>query len=253
MQQLHEDFWNFRGVFRIARLIDIGTQISLVQRRNGRFLVLDSYTLEGADREALMRLTNGGRLIDAVLNLHPFHTLHVEAMHRLLPEAKLYGTQRHKATAPQLPWQAGLIEAAETQALFVDDLEFTVPAGIDFISADPTVHTSSVLVRHKVSRIVHVDDTLTLLKPPGFLAKILPRPHLRFHPMLSKALRRERGAADAFAGWANNLAQGWADTEVICAAHSDVRRLSTGEWERGVNAALNAAAKTLNAHKARFG
>ncbi|MGF7150288.1 hypothetical protein FHS96_003946 [Sphingomonas zeicaulis] len=60
MQQLASNFWNFRGVFRIAKLIDVGTHMSLIRRGNGRFLLIDSYAVTGADRDSLLQLTDGG-------------------------------------------------------------------------------------------------------------------------------------------------------------------------------------------------
>ena len=74
--QLSDDFWNIRGSFKIAGLIDIGTQASLIRRENGKFVFLDSYTLGGAVRKEVDELTNAGEDVEAVLNLHPFHTIH---------------------------------------------------------------------------------------------------------------------------------------------------------------------------------
>ena len=45
--QVAENFWNIRGSFKVAGLVDIGTQASLVRRSDGKFLMLDSYTLSG--------------------------------------------------------------------------------------------------------------------------------------------------------------------------------------------------------------
>lgn len=53
MQQLAHDFWNLRGTFKVAGLLDVGTQLSVVRRSNGRFLVLDSYTPSEPQRQAL--------------------------------------------------------------------------------------------------------------------------------------------------------------------------------------------------------
>ena len=71
--------------------VDIGTHMSLVQRANGRFVVVDGCALDDAQREAVMSLTGNGERVDAVVHVHPFHTLHVEATHRLFPSA----TARH--------------------------------------------------------------------------------------------------------------------------------------------------------------
>lgn len=253
MDRLHDDFWNFRGSFRIAKVVDIGTHMSLVRRRNGRFLVLDSYELKDEDRDQLLALTDGGALIDAIINVHPFHTLHCAALHALLPGARLIGTRRHHQQQPDLGWAPGLIEDPATQAEFADDLEFSIPRGVDFISADDKVHVASVVVRHRASGIVHVDDTINVFEPPALLSAILPEPRLRFHPMLSKALQPRSGAADDYARWARELAHDWADTRTVCTAHTAVRTLPPGGWETEILGALRDVDKTLDSHRATHG
>lgn len=253
MDRLHDDFWNFRGSFKIAKVIDIGTHMSLVRRANGRFLALDSYDLGESDREGLLALTQGGTLVDAIINVHPFHTLHCAALQSVLPAARLIGTQRHLQERPDLSWEAGVIEDAATQAEFAEDLEFSVPSGVDFISADDKVHVASVLVRHRASQIIHVDDTINVLVAPALLSAILPEPRLRFHPMLAKALEKRPGAADDYARWARALARDWADTRTVCTAHSAVRTLPPGGWETEILKALRDVGKTLDSHRATYG
>lgn len=253
MEQLDNAFWNFRGHYRFAGIVDLGTQMSLVRRGDGHFTLLDSYALEGDDRAALLALTDGGRAIDTVINLHPFHTLHCAAVHAMVPHAQLFGTRRHHQKLPELPWVEGLVEDTAVQAGFADTFDFSVPPGVDFICSDQSVHVASVLARHRASGIVHVDDTLNVFKGPGLLRAILPEPRLRFHPMLSKALQKRAGAADDFARWARDLAERWADTPVVCAAHSDIHRHEPDEFRREMLAALDAASGTLDKHRQTFG
>lgn len=253
MQQLADTFWNFRGSFRIAKVFDVGTQMSLVRRANGRFLLLDSYNVEGDDRKKLLALTDRGTAIEAIINVHPFHTLHCRAMHELAPSARLIGTGRHKAHVSELPWEDGVIEDAATQSEFADDLEFSVPGGVDLVPDDDSVHAGSVLVRHRKSGIVHVDDTLNVIAAPGILKRILPQSNLKFHPTMPKALEKHSGAADAFAAWARDLAESWSDTRIVCAAHSAVRRLPRDGWRNEVLAALAGMEKTLDKHRTEYG
>ncbi len=253
MQQLANDFWNLRGTFKVAGLLDVGTQLSVVRRSNGRFLVLDSYTPSETQRQALLGLTAGGTLVDAIINVHPFHTLHCEPLHQLLPAARLIGTRRHLQQAPHLPWDPHVIEDVETQADFADDLDFTVPAGLELVPADDNVHASSVLVRHRRSGIVHVDDTLSVLAAPGTLGKWLPQSGLKFHPTLSRALQPRAGAADAFERWARALAERWAGTPYVCAAHSAVRELPADGWRDEVLKALHHVQGKLRRHRHRYG
>lgn len=114
-------------------------------------------------------------------------------------------------------------------------------------------YVTPVLVRHRPSRIVHVDDTLNVLQRPGLLGRLRPQSKLRLHPLLAKALHPTASAADAFEGWARNLAEHWADTPVVCAAHSAVRRLPPGGWRKEVLSALDAVDKTLIAHRLSHG
>lgn len=252
MKQLAENFWNFRGSFKVAKIIDLGTQMSLVRRTSGRFTLIDSYGVSGADREALLEMTENGAAIDTIVNVHPFHTLHCAAAHELAPRAKLFGTRRHREQAPELPWEEETVENAATQAQF-EDLDFSVPAGLDLVTGDDSVHAASVLVRHRPSGIVHVDDTLMVFAAPGPLGSILPQSRLRFHPMVGKALQHRSGAVDDFVAWTQDLAQTWATTPIVCAAHSAVRHLPPGGWRDEVAHALSAIRKTLDQHRARHG
>jgi hypothetical protein len=222
--------------------------MSLVRREDGRFVLLDSYDLDEEDKEQLFRLTDGGKAVAAILNLHPFHTLHCKAIHELLPHAKLYGTARHHARQPGLPWEPEATESAEAQGLFSDTFEFDIPRGVDFISADEKVHVGSVLARHRASRILHVDDTLNVFRLPGLLKLFLPGPRIRFHPMLRKSLQQRPGAGRDYADWARDLAQRWADTTTVCAAHSAIHRIAPGQFERETLAALAAVEDLLIAH-----
>lgn len=253
LEQLHRDFWNFRGSHKIAKIIDIGTHMSLVRRANGRFVVLDSYGLDDDDLARLRALTGDGQQVDAIVNLHPFHTLHCTAVTEALPGARMIGTRRHLSQLPDLPWDPCVIEDAATQSEFAEDLAFSIPSGVDFISADDKVHVGSVVVRHRASGIVHVDDTINVLVPPGILSAVMPDPTLSFHPMLPKALEKRSGAADDYARWASNLASDWSETPAVCAAHSAVRQLEPGGWKTEILAALDKVEGTLAKHRETYG
>lgn len=252
MEQLHQDFWNFRGSFKIAKIIDIGTHMSVVRRANGRFLVLDSYSLDNDDLAQLRALTGDGQLVDAVINLHPFHTIHCPALSEALPGARLIGTARHRAQVTDLLWDPALIEDPATQAEFAEDLDFSIPDGVDFISANEKVHVGSVVARHRASGIVHVDDTINIFVAP-VISAVLPEPRLSFHPMLAKALQKRSGASDDYARWARGLAREWQGTPVVCAAHSAVRHLDPGGWEAEILAALANVENTLARHRNTHG
>ena len=220
MLRIADDFLNIRGSFKVGGLIDLGTQCSLVRRASGKFVFLDSYTLSGKVQRDVDALTNGGKDVEAILNLHPFHTVHVRAMHERYPKARLYGTARHLSRLPDLPWEKTRTEQARLHKLFEADFEFSVPRGVDFISANENVHFSSVLAFHRASRTIHVDDTLMYVRLP-LPARVLGfQDTLLFHPTLRQALEKRNGAGRDFREWAEELAADWRDAENLCAAHT---------------------------------
>jgi len=253
IEHLADNFWNIRGDFKISHVINIGTQMSLVRKPDGSFILLDCYELDEPDREELMALTYGGSLIDAVLNVHPFHTVHCEFIQKLLPHARLIGTRRHHQELPDLPWDPALIEERSTQQQFADHFDFSIPAGVDFVPEDESVHVSSVLVRHRESRILHVDDTLMFLDLPSLVEKLLPGPRLRFHPKLAEGLEKRPGSANDYIAWAKDLAQDWADTTIACVAHNGIFRLSGETFAEAIEEALEQASDTLEDHRKTYG
>lgn len=252
MKKLASTFWNIRGVHRIGGVLDIGTQMSIVQREGGGFVVIDGCALDNAQRAAVMALTEDGAQVDAVMHVHPFHTLHVEATQRLFPAATLYGTARHHKLAPSLPWSPKPVEEWKDDHPLADLFELSVPDGVVFVCPDERVHVASVLVRHRQTGIVHVDDTFNVMAAPGFLRDVLPVSSLRMHPMLGRALQKKPGAAEAYAEWATTLAADWADTRFVCAAHSAVRILPAGGFLREVTLALAKVSTTLDRHRERY-
>lgn len=249
------NFWNIRGDFKIGGILNIGTHASIVRCTNGKFVLLDAYTLHGKLKNQVDALTNNGADLEAIINLHPFHTIHVQRVHELYPNAKLYGTQRHHDKFSELPWQPQLTESNEFAALFADDFEFSVPAGVDFISNNENLHFSSVLAYHKASKTIHSDDTLMYLKFPSIIG-VLKKPEISFHMTLPQTLEKRSGAALDFRNWATQLTVKWADAENLCAAHSATlqghKSLSPSIAEK-IASALKKVEKTLQAHERKFG
>lgn len=253
MDHLADDFWHIRGAFRIAHVVNVGTHMSLVRRPGGSFVLLDSYAPTPDEHDALMTLTDGGARIDAVINVHPFHTVHCAFVDELLPHARLIGTRRHHERLPHLDWDPALIEDRATQREFADVLDFSIPTGVDFISTDDDVHVGSVVVRHRASGIVHVDDTLNVLDLPSLVQAVVPGPALRFHPKLSDGLEKRAGAADDYIRWASDLARDWADTSIVCAAHNGDYRLDDQTFGEAIDRALDHASGTLDQHRSTYG
>lgn len=227
---LGHGFWNVRCTMKIGGILNIGTHVSIVRKKSGRFLILDSYTLNGEIKDQVMGLTDDGRLVDAVLNLHPFHTLHCDAMARDFPWAKFYGSERHRRVCPGVPWEGEAVESPEVAGQFEEDLLFSLPQGIDYISADENVHAGSLLAYHPESGALHVDDTFNVLPVPPVLRRRIPK--LLLHPTLKKALKTHDGALDEFCSWLEALGRDWAGVRALCAAHNGVQRFREGEFTR---------------------
>ena len=253
---ISEDFWNFRGSYKIGGVLDVGTHCSLVRRNSGKWVMLDSYSLGRRARQQVAELTDDGNDIEAILNVHPFHTVHVERMHELYPQAALYGTARHHARYPDLPWKKSRTEDDELHQKFSADLEFSVPRGVDFIPEDENLHFSSVMVFHPASRTLHVDDTLNYLRLPSLMRAVGLGDSVAFHPTLAKVLERRAGAAQEFRQWAQDLVERWQSAENLCAAHTAalLARDNAGaslheRWQQ----ALDKIEGTLEAHQKKYG
>ena len=252
--QVAEDFWNIRGTFRVGP-IDIGTQASLVRRPSGRFVMLDAYTLQGEVEREVLGLTDGGQAIEAVINLHPFHTIHCKRVNGQLPHARLVGTARHAAKAPGLPWDALTSDDPALHAEYADVLEFSVPRGVELIPANEALHFASVLAYHRASRTLHVDDTLSYLKLPG-VARLVGWPDvLAFPPTLGQVLEKRAGAAADFRAWVEETLQRWGDAAHLCTAHAAI--LSPKEGEDPIRdrilAAYDRVKRTLTSHERTYG
>ncbi|WP_374300586.1 hypothetical protein [Paracoccus sp. (in: a-proteobacteria)] len=248
--ELGNGFWNIRGTLRIGGLVNVGTQCSLVRLSSGRFVFLDSYAFGEQVADQVMALTDGGRAVEAVLNLHPFHTLHCKTMHEMFPQAQLFGSDRHHRKWPDLPWQPEAVESPKVASRF-SDLRFSLPDGIDYICQNERVHAGSLLAFHPASGTLHVDDTLNVLPIPALLRRLLRMPRLGFHPTLGQALQDRPGAAQDFRAWALRIAEDWRDTRTVCAAHSATLAIKPGSFPDHIRTALARAEPALKRFEAK--
>ncbi|WP_295042545.1 hypothetical protein [uncultured Paracoccus sp.] len=247
---LGNGFWNIRGTLRIGGIVNVGTHSSLVRLASGGFVFLDSYGFGDHVARQVMALTDKGREVRAILNLHPFHTLHCETMHRMFPQALLFGSDRHHRKWPALPWQPEAVESPHVAAQF-PDLRFSLPDGIDYICQNDRVHAGSLLAYHPASGSLHVDDTLNVLPIPGLLRRLLRMPRLAFHPTLGLALQDRPGAARDFRAWALRIADEWRDARTVCAAHSAALSIRPGSFPTHIRHALDRAEPALKRSEAR--
>lgn len=246
IHDLGKGFWTIRGDLKMGGVLNVGTQAALIRLSGGGFAMLDSYPLTGAIRERVMQLTDQGQAVRAVLNLHPFHTLHCASIAQDFPDAKLYGSKRHWAKHPTLAWQAEPVESPQVAAMFADDLSFSMPAGIDYISNNESVHAGSLLSWHKASKTLHVDDTINLIPVPRLLKRFFPKPRVFLHPTMSKALLPETGSVCDLRNWVQDLAAQCQDLRHLCAAHSGLRSFKSGEFSQELLAAFRRIEDKLN-------
>ena len=253
--EVADGFWNIRGSFMIAGIYDLGTQASLVRRASGKYVLLDACALTDQSLRWLRAQTGDGAELEAVLHLHPFHTLHVRSAHEAFPRAKLYGTARHHAKLADLPWETLLTEDAALHAAFREDLGLSVPRGVYFIPRNENLHFASVLAFHHASKTLHVDDTLLYLRVPWPFRLFKPDV-TRLHPTLAKVLEHRAGAAAEFRAWCRELVESTRDVQNLCAAHSTVllsRENKGASIVTRVEAAVRNAESTLAAHERTHG
>ncbi len=250
-----DGFWNIRGSFKVGGLVDVRTHCSLVRLASGKFVFLDAYALPDEVKAWVDAQTDGGKAVEAILNLHPFHTVYVRKKLRMYPHAKLFGTVRHHGKHDDLPWEE---EHAETESFaerFAADFDFTVPRGVELVPDDENLHFSSVLAIHRASKTLHVDDTLNYARLPKILSG-LKKDVLRFHPTLGKVLERRAGAVKDFRAWAEELIERLRDVDNLCTAH--VGNLLASENDgpsiaARVRKAYDKLDGTLSKHASRYG
>lgn len=234
-------FWNIRGTFRLGGVLNIGTQCSLVRLTSGRFVFLDSYTLTDDVRAQVMSLTNNGQDVEAVLNLHPFHTVHCAQMAKDFPQAIFYGSSRHQKKVSGVEWADDLVESDKLAERY-PELKFSISQGLHYIAPNEMIHAGSLLAFHPASKSLHVDDTF-MSPPTKLLEAVLPE--LLLHPTTKKALKNEPNAGKQYCDWASNLAHEWREVRNFCAAHSYLVTFKDGEFEKALLKAIEKARPKL--------
>jgi len=212
-------FWNVRAPFKVNIsniTLEIGTQMSLVKLRTGRFILIDTVDVDQQLRAEIDGLTKNGTLIDAILATHPFHTTYFPVFYNIYPKVAFYGTPRHLRLQPQIPWRGSLWDCANRQK-WLPELHMRIPRGAEFTAPIPesSNHFTCIHVFHEASRTLHVDDTVTYNVP--FSGNML------FHPsLLTDGLYKIPESPDTFRDWMQKLIVDW-NFDNICAAHNGVK------------------------------
>lgn len=222
LHPIGDSFWNIRSEFRLKKIIDIGTHMSIVRLRNGKYLVIDTVPLEDGLREEIDSLTNRGENIEAVIATHPFHTLAFPGFYQAYPKAPYYGTPRHLRIQPDIPWAGNIRDHLNK---WEDQVFMRIPDGAEFVQPLPeeSNHFNSVWVFVPSARTLHVDDTVLNISDPNFLLRIVGvrGNQLFFHPSIrGPGLYPTPQAPDQFKSWLEAVIRDW-DFDTICVAHKD--------------------------------
>mmetsp|Transcript_6163 Transcript_6163/g.10628 ORF Transcript_6163/g.10628 Transcript_6163/m.10628 type:complete len:282 (+) Transcript_6163:193-1038(+) len=217
-------FWNLRAHFKIlGGLLDLGTHMSLAKLSSGNFLVIDTVNLTPEGKAELDKLTDNGRLIEAVVATHPFHTLAFPSFYKAYPAPKYYGTPRHLRNIKEIPW-AGDVNVATVRSQWEPDVYMRIPAGAEFVAPVPekSNHFSNVFVFHKPSKTIHNDDTVLVSHNPPWILRLLgfKDGSMFFHPSLKgPGLYHTPEAPAQFRCWVKSIIEDW-DFENLCTAHN---------------------------------
>ncbi|KAJ3222357.1 hypothetical protein HK099_002394 [Clydaea vesicula] len=222
LNQIGTNFWNIRAPYKMLGIIDVGTHMSIVRKRDGRFICIDTVNLDGELLNEINQLTENGDLIDAVIATHPFHTEAFPKFYQHFPKPKYYGTPRHLRTIQEVPWTAELL-SDESLTLFEPDLYLRIPAGCEYVDPKPktTNHFSNIFVFHPESKTLHNNDTILVYQNPGFLLSFFAKDgEVKFHKsMCSSGLYPTKEAPLQFKAWLEKLLNDW-DFDNICSAHN---------------------------------
>eukprot|EP01097_Dermamoeba_algensis_P011023 TRINITY_DN8388_c0_g1_i1.p1 TRINITY_DN8388_c0_g1~~TRINITY_DN8388_c0_g1_i1.p1 ORF type:complete len:306 (-),score=54.00 TRINITY_DN8388_c0_g1_i1:77-922(-) len=216
-------FWNIRGSFKIALgLVNIGNHMSILKLNNGKFLVIDAIPLTDSIKAGIDSLTENGKLIEAVVATHPFHTLAFPGFCAVYPNVPYYGTPRHLRNQPQIPW-VGSVDDCAVRKKWSPEVEMRIPAGAEFVAPQPEKynHFSSVFVFHAASKTFHVDDTIMYAESPGLLLRLagFKEGSMAFHPTIKNVgLLPNPEAPYQFRDWLAGVINDW-DFDNICTAH----------------------------------
>ncbi|CAF3700073.1 unnamed protein product [Rotaria socialis] len=219
-------FWHVRGHFKVLKVVDIEAQMSIVQLSNGKFLIIDTINMNDRLRQEIDNLTSNGDNIEAVIGVHPFHTLSFPSFYQAYPKAAYYGTPRHLRRLTGISW-AGDLNDSSVRKQWEPDVEMRIPAGAEFINPQPesTNHFISVFVYHSASQTLHVDDTIMYTEKPGFLLRLMGCRDgaIAFHPAIKTfGLQQTREAPYLFRDWLCHVICDW-PFENMCCAHMGVK------------------------------
>ena len=163
------NFWNVRSKLLYKGIVDIGTQMSIIRLINEKFIILSTIPLNQLMKQEIKELTNNGTLIEAVIATHPFHTLSFISFYETFQNENTsiayYGTPRHLKIIDKIPWKGSISDENIRNQWINDSIHMKIPNGCEFNEPKDTNHFSSVLIYHKISNTIHIDDTFLYTNP----------------------------------------------------------------------------------------
>jgi len=220
-------FYNVRASFKLfSGILDIGTHMSLIRLKSGKFLVIDTVPLDFDLHREIDLLTESGTLIEAIVATHPFHTLAFPEFYAAYPNVPFYGTPRHLREQKKIPWK-GDVNDIETRCKWEPEVQMRIPDGAEFVAPVPESfnHFSCVWVYCPEARTIHVDDCINYFETQsgGVTASLLrisgKKGGMEFHMALKgPGLHPTTEAPVLFKKWVQNILQDW-DFDNACCAH----------------------------------
>ncbi|KAL0482021.1 peroxisomal biogenesis factor 6 [Acrasis kona] len=214
------NFWNIRGDFKVLYVVNVHTQMSVIQLPNGKFLLIDTIELTDDLRSALDRMTDSGRKIEAIVGVHPFHTTYFKKFYDAFPSVPFYGTPRHLRNIKDVQWQGDLMNE-EVRNRWNPDVEIRIPDGAEFEYPEPesTNHFASAWVYHRPSGTIHIDDTVVYADEDSVALRIfgIHKGDMMFHPSINSGLKQYEKAPYAFRDWVLRVIKEWNFDNIVCA------------------------------------
>mmetsp|Transcript_1561 Transcript_1561/g.2793 ORF Transcript_1561/g.2793 Transcript_1561/m.2793 type:complete len:319 (-) Transcript_1561:317-1273(-) len=224
-------FWNCRVDFIVFK-VNIKSHMSVARLSNGDFVSIDAVTLSSKAKSELDQLTQNGEKLVGCLHTHPFHTMAIPAFHAAYPgtdHRKYYGCPRHlkkireDSSGAPITW-AGDLNTCAARDRFLPDLEMRIPAGSEFVNPKPpnANHFSNVFVFHPASKVVVQDDTVTYIRKPLIVMRVLGLgPYsMHFHSSIKgPGLKPTPEAPLEFIAWFQKMLDDW-DFDTLISAHN---------------------------------
>eukprot|EP01113_Clastostelium_recurvatum_P007111 TRINITY_DN13289_c0_g1_i1.p1 TRINITY_DN13289_c0_g1~~TRINITY_DN13289_c0_g1_i1.p1 ORF type:complete len:286 (+),score=73.87 TRINITY_DN13289_c0_g1_i1:244-1101(+) len=229
IKEIAPGFFNIRAPFRVLGFINVGTHMSLLRLSTGKFLVVDTVPMSAQLVQEINHVTGGEANIEAVVGVHPFHTVYFGDFFKHFPNVPFVGTPRHVRNIKTVPW-AGDIMNCDWRNKWEPDVHIRIPDGAEFASPQPEYnHFTSAFVYHKASKTMHVDDTLNYAEKVPLLFRAFMSPgQVSFHPtMKSVGILPHPSAPFEFRDWMNRLLTDW-DIDNLCTAHGGIRMGGAG-------------------------